>query len=397
MTAPAVKAIHQQSMANELIYLDYGASTPVDPRVRDAMLPWLGECFGNPHSANHEYGLRAEAAVELARGQVAALIGAAAEEIIFTSGATEANNLAIKGLARFHARQGAEKRHIITLATEHRSVLNTCESLRDEGFEVTVLPVGADGLLDLALLENAIRADTLLVSVMAVNNEIGVIQPIQEIGRICRDNDVHFHCDAAQAFGKIPLDVEAMAIDLLSVSGHKIYAPQGAGALYVRRRPRVRLEPLFSGGGQERGLRSGTLSVPLAVALGEAAAIAAAEMDAESVRLRGLRDRFIERLAASGCAFEVNGSMEWRVAGNLSLGFPHVEKDTLMAAIPELALSAGSACSTGRVSASHVLQALGSTALTVLRIGFGRFTTEQEALRAADILSLRLRTLALAA
>lgn len=372
---------------NAPIYLDYQSSTPVDARVRDAMLPWLGAQYGNPHAANHRFGQQAGEAVENARAQIATLIGAEEpSEIIFTSGATESNNLAIKGLARFYKEQGGEDRHIITVATEHRSVLHSCDALRAEGFEITVLPVDADGMLELAELENAIRADTLLVSAMAVNNEIGVIQNIAEIGRLCRDNDVYFHCDAAQAFGKIPLDVEEMTIDMLSISGHKAYAPQGIGALYVRRRPRVRIASLFSGGGQERDLRSGTVSTPMAVALGAAAAVAAEEMAEEHARLLHLRELFLQRLTAYGCDYHINGSLARRVAGNLSLAFPFVDREALMAAIPQLALSAGSACSTGSVASSHVLHALGSTADTVLRIGFGRFTTEDEVLRAADML-----------
>lgn len=372
------------------VYLDYQASTPVDPRVRDAMLPWIDGCYGNPHSANHAYGEKAREAVEKARGRIAALIGAEAPEIIFTSGATESNNLAIKGLARFHKEQDGQKRHIITVATEHHSVLHSCEALQAEGFEVTVLPVDAEGLLDLAGLENGIRKDTLLVSVMAVNNEIGVVQNIAEIGRLCRDSDVRFHCDAAQGFGKIPLDVEDMNIDLLSISGHKIYAPQGIGALYVRRRPRVRLAPLFSGGAQERGLRSGTVSVPLAVALGAAAVVAGQEMAAEQHRLLHLRNLFLQRLAAQGHALHINGSLTQRIAGNLSITLPQAEREVLLAGLSALALSAGSACSTGSAVASHVLKALGSEAETVLRIGFGRFTTEAEVLCAADMIAAQL-------
>lgn len=379
------------------IYLDYQASTPVDVRVRDAMLPWLGECYGNPHAANHIFGLKAGKAVENARQQVAQAINAQEEEVIFTSGATEANNLAIKGAAEFHLAQGGEKRHIITLATEHRSVLQSCESLRERGFRVTVLPVQTNGLLDMDVLRNACTADTLLVSVMAVNNEIGVIQPVAEIGAFCRENNVLFHCDAAQAFGKIPLDVEAMQADLLSVSGHKAYAPQGVGALYVRRRPRARVQPLFSGGGQERGLRSGTVSTPFTVAMGQAAALAVANMAEETAHITALRDAFLQVLRAAKVDYVLNGAWEQRVPHNLSIGFYGVEQGALMASLPEIALSAGSACSTGNIAASHVLQAIDSKADTVLRISFGRGSTRRETLKAAELLVTRLREMRKAA
>ncbi|MGB1540257.1 MAG: aminotransferase class V-fold PLP-dependent enzyme, partial [Rickettsiales bacterium] len=299
------------------IYMDYQATTPTDPAVVEAMLPFFSEKYGNPHSAGHAYGWEAEEAVQIAREQVAGLIHASAKEIIFTSGATESCNLAIKGLARFHAQEGGTKRHIITVATEHKAALASCEALADEGFEITVLPVQADGLLDMAVLKSALREDTLLVSVMAVNNEIGVIQSLAEIGALCREAGVYFHTDAAQAFGKIPLDVEAMQIDLMSISGHKLYGPKGIGALYVRRRPRVRIAPLFSGGSQERTLRSGTVATPLVVGLGNAAELAGAEMQKEQARLLGLRNRFLQVLEPVREHFHVNGSLEQRIAGNL--------------------------------------------------------------------------------
>ena len=272
------------------IYLDYQATTPVDPRVLEKMLPWFTEKFGNPHSRSHAYGWEAEAATDLAREQVASLIGATEKEIIFTSGATESNNIAIKGIAHFYK---DKKNHIITVTTEHKCVLDSCRHLEQEGFTVTYLPVQKNGLIDLEALRAAVTDQTLLVSVMAVNNEIGVIQPLAEIGKLCREKGVFFHTDAAQGFGKIPIDVEAMNIDLMSISGHKIYGPKGIGALYVRRRPRVRLEAIFSGGGQERGFRSGTLATPLVVGLGEAAAIAKIDMGKDAEHVRTLYNKFL--------------------------------------------------------------------------------------------------------
>lgn len=367
---------------HSLIYLDYQATTPVDPRVRDVMLPYFGEHFGNPHAAGHPIGWQAEEVVQIARERVAAVIGATDKEIIFTSGATEANNLAIKGAARFHLQEGdGTRRHIVTVATEHKAALAPCEALRKEGFEVTVLPVKPDGLLDLNTLQAALREDTLLLSVMAVNNEIGVIQPLAGIGALCRAKGVLFHTDAAQGFGKIPLDVEAMHIDLLSVSGHKIYGPMGIGALYVRRKPRVRLLPLFSGGGQERGLRPGTIAMPLAAGLGVAAEIAGREMAGEAERLLGLRERFLRGLAPVENHFRVNGSLNQRIPSNLSLIFEGVAEDSMLKALRGLAVSTGSACNSGSTAPSYVLQALGRSeaeAKTAIRFGFGRFTTEAE-------------------
>lgn len=361
------------------IYLDYQAATPVDPRVREAMLPWLGGLFGNPHAA-HSYGQQARQAIEQARGQVAALLGARGNEIIFTSGATEANNLAIKGAVAFQNRHDGRKRHVITLATEHKSVLESCADV-----DVTILPVQPDGLLDVQRLKAAIREDTLLVSVMAVNNEIGVIQPLAEIGAICRERGVYFHTDAAQAFGKIPLDVDVMHIDLLSISGHKAYAPSGVGALYIRRKPRVWLEPLFSGGGQERGLRPGTVATPLVVALGEAARVAAGEMNNETAHMRKLRDSFLQLLEESGHPFRIHGSMQRRYAGNLNLSFDGVESSALLARLPQLACSTSSACNSASGGVSHVLQAIGCET-SAIRLGFGRFTTQDEVRQAADML-----------
>lgn len=365
------------------IYLDYQATTPIDPQVREAMLPWLGEAFGNPHTT-HEPGCRAAEAVRQARLQVALGLNAQENEIIFASGATEANNLAILGAARFAVEQGVSKRHIVTVATEHRSVLEPCAALEREGFEVTVLPVEPDGRLKPDVLTSGLREDTLLVSVMAVNNETGVIQPLAEIGALCRALGVYFHTDAAQAFGKIPLDVQAMQIDMLSVSGHKVYAPQGIGALYLRRKPRARIAPLFHGGGQERGLRPGTVPVMLAVGLGEAARIAQSGMKQEQARIAGLRERFLSRLAQSGCECYVVGSMEQRVAGNLNLAFPGWDSQALLAELPRLAVSGGAACSSGQSAPSHVLRALG-VADGNIRIGFGRFTTAEEVDAAAEM------------
>ncbi|MBK8158174.1 MAG: IscS subfamily cysteine desulfurase [Rhodospirillaceae bacterium] len=360
------------------IYLDYQATTPCDPRVVEVMLPYFTEKFGNPHSRNHQYGWDAEAGVEKARAQVASIIKADEKEIIFTSGATESNNLAIKGVAHFYKDR---KNHVITTVTEHKCVLDSCRHLELEGFEVTYLPVQQNGLIDLEVLRKAITPKTAIVSIMAVNNEIGVIQPLAEIGKICRAAGVFFHTDAAQAVGKIPIDVDAMNIDLLSISGHKIYGPKGIGALYVRRKPRVRLEALIHGGGQERGFRSGTLPTPLCVGLGEACAIAEKEMGAEAERLKKLSKRFYDGITAKLSEVYLNGDVEHRIPGNLNLSFAHVEGEGLMMGIKDLCVSSGSACTSASLEPSYVLRALGvevEMAHTSLRIGIGRFTTEQE-------------------
>ncbi len=360
------------------VYLDYQATTPTDRRVVEAMLPYFTEMFGNPHSRSHAYGWDAEEAVETARGQIAHLIGANAKEIIFTSGATESNNLALKGVARFYKDR---KNHIITCVTEHKCVLDSCRHLEMEGFDITYLPVQTNGLIDLEQLKGAITDKTVMVSIMSVHNEIGVIQPIAEIGAICRERKVFFHTDAAQAAGKIPLDVEAMNIDLMSISGHKLYGPKGIGALYVRRRPRVRLEALISGGGQERGMRSGTLATPLCVGLGEACRIAEAEMGAEAERLHMLRDRFYNGITGQLQDVFLNGDLENRIPGNLNISFAYVEGEGLMMGIKDLAVSSGSACTSASLEPSYVLRALGvdvELAHTSLRIGLGRFTTEEE-------------------
>jgi cysteine desulfurase len=363
---------------NEPLYLDYQATTPTDPRVVEAMAPYWTKKFGNPHSRNHHYGWEAEDAVEVARAQVASILNATSKEIIFTSGATESNNLAIKGVAKFY---GDQKNHIITCVTEHKCVLETCRALQQDGFDVTYLHVKENGLIDLDALKAAITDKTLIVSIMAVNNEIGVIQPLAEIGRICREHKVFFHTDAAQAVGKIPLDVEAMNIDLLSVSGHKVYGPMGIGALYVRKKPRVRLVPLIHGGGQERGMRSGTLPTPLVVGLGMACELASKEMAAEAERLHGLQKKLFEGLKERIPEIYLNGDLDSRIPGNLNISFAYVEGEGLMMGIKDLAVSSGSACTSASLEPSYVLRALGvdvELAHTSLRLGLGRFTSEQD-------------------
>lgn len=360
------------------VYLDYQATTPMDPRVLEKMLPYFTEKFGNPHSRSHAYGWETEAAADLAREQVAALINATEKEIIFTSGATESNNIAIKGVARFYK---DKKNHIITPQTEHKCVLDSCRHLEQEGFEVTYLPVQKNGLMDLAELRAAIKPNTGLISVMAVNNEVGVIQPLAEIGKICREHGIFFHTDAAQGFGKIPLDVEAMNIDLMSISGHKIYGPKGIGALYVRRRPRVRLEPIFSGGGQERGFRSGTLPTPLVVGLGEAARIAKEEMGKDAEHVRKFYNKFLHEVLDGVKDVFLNGDRDQRWPGNINLSFAYVEGESMIMAIKDLAVSSGSACTSASLEPSYVLRALGvgeELAHTSIRFGIGRFTTEEE-------------------
>jgi cysteine desulfurase len=372
------------------VYLDYQATTPTDPRVVAAMLPYFTEKFGNPHSTSHHFGREAAEAVERARGDVAALIGAEAREIVFTSGATESNNAAIKGAVRFlRDERRSDRDRIVTVATEHKCVLETCRQLEREGFSLTVMPVKSDGLLDLAALADAIGPRTALVSVMAVNNEIGTIQDLAAIGALCRARGILFHSDAAQAAGKVPLDVEAMGIDLLSISGHKLYGPKGIGALYIRRRPRVRLVPLIDGGGQERGFRSGTLPTPLCVGLGVACAIARDEMAAEAARLVELRRRFFAALHRRIPGMRLNGSGEQRVAGNLNIGFPGIDAEKLLEACATVAASTGSACSSASIEPSYVLRALGldaAAARASFRLCVGRFTTVPEIDFAADAL-----------
>ncbi|MGA9868893.1 MAG: aminotransferase class V-fold PLP-dependent enzyme [Acetobacteraceae bacterium] len=363
---------------NQPVYLDNQATTRCDPRVLAAMLPFFTEQYGNPHSVEHAMGRAVDVAVEAARAEIAALIGAATNEIVFTSGATESNNLAIKGAVRHAARMGQTARRVITVATEHKCVLESVADLVGEGFEPIFLPVGADGLLDPDTLRDALARPTLLVSVMAVNNETGVIQDIPALAALAKSHGALFHTDAAQAAGKIALDVAAWQLDLLSLSGHKFYGPKGIGALYIRRRPRVRLAPLFSGGGQERGVRSGTLPAPLVVGMGEAARIARAEMAMESERLGTMRDAMFIRLRAAIPAITVNGSMGERITGNLNLTFPAATAADIMERAPDLCVSTGSACSSAEIEPSYVLAAMGvsdAAASRTLRIGLGRFTS----------------------
>ncbi|KAG7879163.1 hypothetical protein KL907_003573 [Ogataea polymorpha] len=359
------------------IYLDMQATTPTDPRVLDKMLEFYTGLYGNPHSSTHAYGWETDKAVEEARANVAAVIGADPKEIIFTSGATECNNMALKGVARFY---GKSKKHIITTQTEHKCVLDSCRHLQDEGFEVTYLPVNSDGLIDLELLEKSIRKDTSLVSVMAVNNEIGVIQPLEDIGRICRSHKVFFHTDAAQAYGKIPIDVNKCNIDLMSISSHKIYGPMGVGATYVRRRPRVRLDPIINGGGQERGLRSGTLAPPLVCGFGEAARLMVQEYDADQAHIKALSTKLMDALLSMEHT-QLNGSRIHRYPGCVNVSFAYIEGESLLMALKDIALSSGSACTSASLEPSYVLHALGADdalAHSSIRFGIGRFTTEAE-------------------
>jgi len=359
------------------IYMDYGATTPCDPRVVDAMIPWLREHFGNPASRTHAYGWEAEEAVEKARVQVAELIGADPREIVWTSGATESNNLALKGAAHFYKTRG---KHIITVKTEHKAVLDTVRELERQGFEATYLDVKDDGLLDMDVLKAAIRPDTILISVMFVNNEIGVIQDIPAIGALCREKGIIFHVDAAQATGKVEIDLATLPVDLLSLASHKTYGPKGIGALYVRRKPRVRIEAQMHGGGHERGMRSGTLPTHQIVGMGEAFRIAREEMATENVRIKALRDRLLAGLQGIEQIF-VNGDLEKRVAHNLNVSFNYVEGESLIMGIKGIAVSSGSACTSASLEPSYVLRALGRSdelAHSSLRMTIGRFTTEEE-------------------
>ena len=359
------------------IYLDYSATTPVDPRVAEKMIPYLVEKFGNPASRSHSFGWEAEAAVEAARDQVAALVNADPKEIIWTSGATESDNLAIKGAAHFYAGKG---KHLITVKTEHKAVLDTCRELERQGFEVTYLDVQENGLIDLEALKAAIRPDTILISVMFVNNEIGVIQPVAEIGEICREKGIVFHVDAAQATGKVEIDLATLKVDLMSFSAHKTYGPKGIGALYVRRKPRVRLEAQMHGGGHERGFRSGTLPTHQIVGMGEAFRIAREEMVEENKRIGALRDRLFKGLSEIEAVY-VNGDLEQRVPHNLNISFAYVEGESMLMAVKDLAVSSGSACTSASLEPSYVLRALGRNdelAHSSIRFTLGRFTTEEE-------------------
>lgn len=359
------------------LYLDLQATTPMDPRVIDSMLPYMVSSFGNPHSRTHKYGWDAEAAVETARKQVADLIGADPREIFFTSGATEANNMAIKGVAHFYRQK---KKHVITAQTEHKCVLDSCRILESEGYDVTYLPVTPSGIVTPESVAAAIRPDTALVSVMTVNNEIGVIQPVKDISAVCREHKVFFHTDCAQAVGKIPLDVNSMGIDLMSISGHKVYGPKGIGALYVRRRPRVRLEPIINGGGQERGLRSGTLPTPLVVGFGRACEVAREEMPYDSQHIRRLSERLVNGIQSQLEDVVFNGDAHG-YPGCVNLSFAFVEGESLLMALKDIALSSGSACTSASLEPSYVLRAIGAKddlAHSSIRFGIGRFTTEQE-------------------
>lgn len=360
------------------VYLDYQATTPCDPRVVEKMLPYFSEKFGNPHSRNHSFGWEAEEAVEKARTQIAHLINADPKEIIFTSGATESNNLALRGVAGFY---GHKKNHIITSVIEHKCILDTCRHLQEQGFKITYLPVSNNGLVNHEDVKNAIKDATCLVSIMAVNNEIGVIQPISEIGKICREYGVFFHTDAAQAIGKMHVDVKAMEIDLMSISSHKIYGPKGIGVLYVSRKPRVRLNAMITGGGQERGMRSGTLAPMLCVGFGEACVLAQQNMSKEIEQLKALTARFYEGITSQLDDVYLNGDNGKRIPGNLNFSFAYVEGEGLMMSMKDLCVSSGSACTSASLEPSYVLRAIGvgeDLAHTSIRFGLGRFTTQEE-------------------
>ena len=359
------------------IYLDYQSTTPVDPRVCDIIDKEMREEFGNPHSRSHIFGWRAEEKCDIAREHIASVIGADSKEIIFTSGATESNNLAIQGLASFY---GEKRNHIITVSTEHKCVINACRQLESKGFSVTLLPVQKNGIIDLELLEASITDKTLLVSVMSVNNEIGVIQPLKEIGAITRKHGVFFHTDAAQGFGKIPLDVNEMNIDLMSISGHKIYGPKGIGALYIRKKPRVKLLPMIHGGGQERGFRSGTLPTPIVAGFGEAARIAKLEIQKDYDHAKMIFDRFDSEILSMEEMY-LNGDKIHRVPNNMNISFAFIEGESMIMAIKDLAVSSGSACTSASLEPSYVIKALGVSedlAHTSIRFGFGRFTAIEE-------------------
>ncbi|HWM45133.1 MAG TPA: IscS subfamily cysteine desulfurase [Burkholderiales bacterium] len=374
------------------VYLDYSATTPVDPRVAEKMIPYLTEFFGNAASRSHAFGWKAEQGVEEARAHVAALINADPKEIVWTSGATEGNNLAIKGAANFYKTKG---KHIITQKTEHKAVLDTCRELERHGFEVTYLEVGENGLVDLNRFKQAIRPDTILASIMMVNNEIGVIQPVWEIGEICRAKGIIFHCDAVQGGGRLEIDVQKFKVDLLTITAHKMYGPKGIGALYVRRKPRVRIEAQIHGGGHERGFRSGTLATHQIVGFGEAARLAKAEMATEGARIRALRDRLLKGMKGIEEAY-VNGDLEHRIPHNLNVSFNFVEGESLIMAVKDLAVSSGSACTSASLEPSYVLRALGRSdelAHSSIRFTLGRFTTEEEIDFAIDLIKRKVEKL----
>ncbi|XP_041464062.1 cysteine desulfurase, mitochondrial-like [Lytechinus variegatus] len=376
--AAAADVKDEKSLEGRALYLDAQSTTPLDPRVMDAMMPYSVAYYGNPHSRTHSYGWESEGAVEHARKQVANLIGADAREIIFTSGATESNNISVKGTARFYK---SKKKHVITTQTEHKCVLDSCRALEGEGFDITYLPVKPNGIIDLQELEDSFRPDTVLCSVMAVNNEIGVKQPLKQIGEMCRSRKVFFHTDAAQAVGKVPVDVNDMKIDLMSISGHKIYGPKGIGALYVRRRPRVRVEALQSGGGQERGMRSGTLPAPLVVGLGAACQVSQEEMEYDHKRISALSERLINKITGELPDVIRNGDPDETYPGCVNLSFAYVEGESLLMALKDVALSSGSACTSASLEPSYVLRAIGAQedlAHSSIRFGISRFTTEEE-------------------
>ena len=393
MNAPMEKSLLDTLRAPHFpIYMDYSSTTPVDPRVADKMIPYLREQFGNPASRSHMYGWSAEKAVEEARAQVAALVNADPREIIWTSGATEGNNLALKGAAHFYQTKG---KHIITVKTEHKAVLDTVRELERQGFEATYLQPQDNGLITIEQLAAAIRPDTILVSVMWVNNEIGVIQPIDEIGELCRSKGIIFHSDAAQATGKTPIDLEKTKVDLVTFTAHKSYGPKGVGALYVRRKPRVRLEAQMHGGGHERGLRSGTLATHQIVGMGEAFRLAKEEMDTEIVRIRVLRDRLAKGLIEMEEVY-VNGDMDHRVPHNLNVSFNYVEGESLIMAIKDIAVSSGSACTSASLEPSYVLRALGRSdelAHSSIRFTFGRFTTNEDVDFTIDLIKKKVEKL----
>ena len=375
------------------IYMDYQSTTPIHPREIDRMVEVMKNDYGNPHSRSHAFGWKAEEIVENSRSQIAKLINANEKEIFFTSGATESNNIAIKGVAKFYENLG--KKHIITLTTEHKCVINSCRDLEQDGFKITFLPVQKNGLVDLNLLESSINEQTALVSIMAVNNEIGVIQPLAEIGALCRKKGVFFHTDCAQSFGKIPLDVEKMNIDLMSISGHKIYGPKGIGAIYIRRKPRVRIKSMISGGGQERGIRSGTVPTQLVAGLGLASEIAQNEMSKDYEKIKKFSQKFYDAMQKLTHVY-LNGDLKQRYLGNLNFSFAGIEGESMIMAIKDLAVSSGSACTSASLEPSYVLHALGvddELAHTSIRFGFGRFTTEEEIDYAINLISQKVEKL----
>lgn len=371
-------SIEGRAVEGRAAYLDGASTTPIDPRVLDQMLPWMTSMYGNAHSRTHMYGWESNDAVENARNQVAELIGASPKEIIFTSGATESNNIAIKGVGRFYK---GRKNHVITTQTEHKCVLDSCRALEQEGFDVTYLPVQQNGLIDMEELEATMRPETSIVSIMALNNEIGVVQPLKEIGELCRSKKIFFHTDAAQMLGKLPLDVNDMKIDLMSMSSHKIYGPKGVGAIYIRRRPRVRVEPIFSGGGQERGIRSGTLPHFLCIGFGAACDVAKNEMAHDSAWISYLSNRLVTGVMERIPDVIINGDAPNRYDGTLNMSFAYVEGESLLMALKNIAVSSGSACTSASLEPSYVLRAIGvgeDLAHTSLRFGIGRFSTESE-------------------